>query len=98
MGARHRQLGLRRLIAMSSGFMTRTMSASFYRRLAPWAVVLLIGALLVGILPSVQAQTGASASDAITIGPDGKLVGTDNASSCLWYKFNYIGSHLTDTA
>src|SRR5207248_9168543 len=86
MGARSRQLGLRRLIAMPSGFMTRTMSAAFYRRLAPWAVVLLIGALLVRILPRAQAQPGASAADAIPIGPDGKFAGTAVPSSRPWRK------------
>jgi hypothetical protein len=83
---------------MSSGFMTRTTSASFYRRLAPWAVVLLIGALLVGVLPSAQAQTGASAADAIPIGTDGKFAGTDGPTTSLWYKFNYIGGNQTVTA
>jgi len=83
---------------MPSGFMARTRSASFYRRLAPWAVVLLIGALLVGVLPSAQAQTGASAADAIPIGTDGKFAGTDAPSSSLWYKFNYIGGNQTVTA
>ncbi len=83
---------------MPSGFMTRIMSASFYRRIAPWAVVLLIGALLVGVLPSAQAQTGATAADAIPIGIDGKFAGTDAPSSSLWYKFNYIGGNQTVTA
>jgi hypothetical protein len=83
---------------MPSGFMTRTMSASLYRRLAPWAVVLLIGALLIGILPSAQAQTGTSAAEAIPIGTDGKFAGTDAPASSLWFKFNYIGGNQTVTA
>jgi hypothetical protein len=68
------------------------------RRLAPWAVVLLIGALLVGVLPSAQAQSGSSASDAIPIGTDGKFAGTDGPTQSLWYKFNYIGGNQTVTA
>jgi hypothetical protein len=83
---------------MPSGLMTRITSASLSRRLAPWAVVLLIGALLVGILPIAQAQTGTTAADAIPIGTDGKFAGTDGPSSSLWYKFNYIGGNQTVTA
>lgn len=83
---------------MPSGFMTWTRSASFYRRLAPWAVVLLIGGLLVGVLPSALAQTGSTAADAIPIGTDGKFAGTDGPASSLWYKFNYIGNNQTVTA
>jgi hypothetical protein len=79
---------------MPAGLATPTtrLSSSVLRRLAPWAVVLLIGALLVGILPIAQAQTGSSAADAIPIGTDGKFAGTDGPSQVLWYKFNYIGS------
>src|SRR5579859_3197747 len=83
---------------MPSGLMKWMPSASFYRRLAPWAVVLLIGALLVGVLPSAQAQTGTTAADAIPIGADGKFAGTDASASSLWYKFNYIGGNQTVTA
>jgi len=83
---------------MPVGLMTRFASTSFYRRLAPWAVVLLIGALLMGVLPSAQAQTGTTAADAIPIGIDGKLAGTDGPSQSLWYKFNYIGGNQTVTA
>jgi hypothetical protein len=83
---------------MRSGLVTRTTSASFYRRLAPWAVVLLIGALLVGIMPVAQAQTGATAADAIPIGTDGKFAGTNGPSQSLWYKFNYIGGNQAVTA
>lgn len=64
---------------------------SLLRRLLPWAVVVLIGALLVGIMPTAQAQSGSSASDAIPIQVDGKFAGTDSASQSLWYKFNYVG-------
>ncbi|MBV9582637.1 MAG: hypothetical protein JO057_28975, partial [Chloroflexi bacterium] len=59
--------------------------------MAPWAVVVLIGAVLIGVLPSAQAQTGSSAADAIPIGTDGHFAGTAPASSSLWYKFNYNG-------
>ena len=45
---------------MSSGLVTRTTSSSLVRRLTPWAAVLLVGALLMGVLPSAQAQTGAN--------------------------------------
>src|SRR5579859_7270869 len=81
---------------MRSGLLTPT-SASVLRRLAPWAVVLLIGGLLIGVLPTAMAQTGASASDAIPVGPDGKFAGTDAPSSSLWYKFDYIGGGQTVT-
>jgi hypothetical protein len=82
-----------------SGPVTPTrLSPSVLRRLAPWAVVLLIGMLLVGILPTAQAQTGSSASDAIPIGTDGKFAGTDAPSTSLWYKFNYIGGGQVVTA
>src|SRR4030088_2124010 len=82
---------------MPSGLVTPTTS-SVLRRFAPWAVVLLIGVLLVGILPSAQAQSGSNAVDAIPIGTDGKFAGTDAASQSLWYKFNYIGGGQTVTA
>src|SRR5690242_6485111 len=75
-----------------------TSARHLLRRLAPWATVLVIGGLLLGVLPSAQAQTGASASDAIPIGTDGKFAGTDAPSSSLWYKFNYIGGNQTVTA
>jgi hypothetical protein len=84
-------------MVMPSGLVTSTMSSSVLRRLAPWAVVLLIGALLVGILPTAQAQTGSSAADAIPIGTDGKFAGTDGDSQSLWYKFNYIGGNQVVT-
>ncbi|HEX8968300.1 MAG TPA: hypothetical protein VF937_10490, partial [Chloroflexota bacterium] len=61
-------------------------------------MVLLIGALLVGVLPTAEAQTGSSAGDAIPIGTDGKFAGTDGPSTSLWYKFNYIGANQTVTA
>ena len=76
---------------MRSGLLTRTTSSPVLRRLAPWTVVLLIGVLLLGVLPSVQAQSGSSASDAIPITTDGKFAGTDAPSTNLWYKFNYVG-------
>src|SRR5258707_7791786 len=79
---------------MPSGLLTRTSSLSVIRRLAPWAVVLLIGALLIGILPA-QAQNGSSAVEAIPIGTDGKFAGTDAPATSLWYKFNYIGGGQT---
>jgi hypothetical protein len=67
------------------------MSKSVVRRLAPWAVVLLVGGLLIGVLPSVQAQTGTSAADAFPVGADGKFAGTAGPSQSIWYKFNYVG-------
>ncbi|TME42849.1 MAG: hypothetical protein E6I75_02010 [Chloroflexi bacterium] len=76
---------------MPSGLMKRATSSSVVRRTAPWATVVLIGALLLGVLPSVQAQSGSSASDAIPIGTDGKFAGTDSPSQSLWYEFNFIG-------
>jgi hypothetical protein len=82
---------------MSSGLVTRVRSASFARRLAPWAVVLLVGVLLMGILPSAQAQSGASAAEAIPIGTDGKFAGTTGPTQSLWYKFNYVGGNQTST-
>jgi hypothetical protein len=82
---------------MPSGLLTRTSSLSVIRRLAPWAVVLLIGALLIGILPA-QAQNGSSAVEAIPVGTDGKFAGTDASATSLWYKFNYIGGGQTVTA
>src|SRR5919204_4011443 len=83
---------------MPSGAVTRTACWSVIRRLAPWAVVLLVGGLMLGVLPGAQAQTGSSASDAIPIGTDGKFAGTDNASQSLWYKFNYVGGGQTVTS
>jgi hypothetical protein len=76
---------------MPSGLVIRTMSKSVVRRLAPWAVVLLVGGLLIGVLPSVQAQTGTSAADAFPVGADGKFAGTAGPSQSIWYKFNYVG-------
>src|SRR3982074_3010083 len=84
---------------MPSGQVTPTLSSSsVLRRLAPWAVVLLIGALLVGILPTVQAQTGSRAADAIPIGTDGKFAAPDPASPGLCNKFNYVGGNQAVTA
>ena len=83
---------------MRSDLLQRTMSSSAVRRLSPWAVVVLVGALLLGVMPSVQAQTGSSASDAIPIGTDGHFAGTDAANQSLWYKFNYVGGGQTVTA
>src|SRR5512144_139099 len=86
---------------MSSGLLTRTTSSSVIRRLMPWAAVLLIGALLVGVLPSAQAQTGANAVEAIPIGTDGRFAGTagpfGSSTQNVWYKFNYIGGGQTVT-
>src|SRR5690349_15298423 len=89
---------------MSSGLAARALSPSTLRRLTPWAVVLVVGALLIGILPSAEAQTGASASDAIPVTTDGKFAGTTGPAgstsgppSILWYKFNYIGGNQTST-
>ncbi|HEV7664948.1 MAG TPA: hypothetical protein VGQ62_15565, partial [Chloroflexota bacterium] len=82
---------------MPSGLVARTISLSVVRRLTPWAVVALIGALLVGIIPSAQAQTGSNAVEAIPIGTDGRFAGTDAPASSLWYKFNYIGGNQTVT-
>ena len=76
---------------MPSGLVIRTTSRSVVRRLAPWAVVLFVGGLLIGVLPSVQAQTGTSASDAFPVGADGKFAGTAGPSQSVWYKFNYVG-------
>ncbi len=73
------------------------MSWSIARRLTPWAVVLLVGVLLIGILPTVEAQTGASATDALPIANDGKFAGTTQPSSSLFYKFNYNGGNQTST-
>src|SRR5580765_146298 len=82
---------------MSSGLVARATSASFVRRLTPWAVVLLVGALLMSILPTAQAQSGSSAAEAIPIGNDGRFAGTDGFSQSLWYKFNYVGGNQTAT-
>jgi len=76
----------------------RTTASSAVRRLSPWAVVFLVGALLLGIMPSAQAQTGSSAADAIPIGTDGHFAGSDGPNSSLWFKFNYIGGGQTATA
>lgn len=82
---------------MSSGVVRRMLSSAVVRRLSPWAVVVLVGALLLGVLPSAQAQTGASAADAIPITSDGRFSGTDAPSTSLWYKFNYLGKNQTAT-
>jgi hypothetical protein len=82
---------------MSSGLAARALSPSTLRRLTPWAVVLVVGALLIGILPTVEAQTGASAADAIPVTTDGKFAGTTAASTSLWYKFNYVGGGQVST-
>jgi hypothetical protein len=83
---------------MRSNLFERARSSSVLRRLVPWAVVVLIGALLIGVMPSAQAQSGSSAADAIPIGTDGRFAGTDAANQSLWYKFNYIGGGQQVTA
>ncbi|MGI9149629.1 MAG: hypothetical protein ACR2IK_24275 [Chloroflexota bacterium] len=75
----------------SSPVMSTRLSPSVLRRLTPWAVVLLIGALLVGVLPIAEAQTGSNAAGALPMSTDGKLAGTAAPSTSIWYKFNYIG-------
>jgi hypothetical protein len=82
---------------MPAGLVTATTSSTL-RRLAPWIVVVLIGAVLLGVLPSAQAQSGGSAADAIPIGTDGRFAGTAAASQVVWYKFNYIGGNQQATA
>jgi hypothetical protein len=76
---------------------TRTLSSPIARRLTPWVVVLLVGGLLMGVLPSAQAETGSSASDAIPVQTDGKFAGIVQPASKLWYKFNYIGGNQATT-
>src|SRR5215475_9102803 len=83
---------------MRSDLFDRTKTVSVVRRLSPWAVVLLIGALLLGIMPTAQAQNGSSAAEAIPIGTDGHFAGTTSASQSLWYKFNYVGGGQAVTA
>jgi hypothetical protein len=67
------------------------------RRLAPWLAVIVIGALLLGVMPSAQAQTGATAADAIPVNSDGTFTGLAGPSQILWYKFNYLGGSQTVT-
>jgi hypothetical protein len=76
---------------MRSDGLERLRSSAVLRRALPWGVVVLIGVLLVGIMPSAQAQTGSSAADAIPVGTDGRFTGTNGPSQNLWYKFNYVG-------
>jgi hypothetical protein len=76
---------------MRSDLLDRAKTVSLVRRLSPWAVVLLIGALLLGVMPTAQAQNGSSAAEAIPIGTDGHFAGTNAANQSLWYKFNYVG-------
>lgn len=82
---------------MRSVVLERTKALSVIRRLVPWAVVLVIGALLISFIPVAQAQSGASATEAIPIGTDGRFAGTTAASQSLWYKFTYIGGNNTVT-
>ena len=82
----------------SRGLVTRFTSATLVRRLSPWATVLLIGGLLLGILPNALAQNGSSATEAIPIGTDGRFSGTTAPASSLWYKFTYNGGNQTITA
>src|SRR5215207_3487307 len=76
---------------------SRTLSSPLVQRLAPWIVVLVVGGLLIGVLPSAEAQTGASAADAIPIQTDGKFAGTAQPGAKLWYKFNYVGNNQATT-
>lgn len=62
------------------------------RRLAPWAVVLLVGGLMSGVLPVAEAASGASPSDAIPVGSDGKFSGVDQPSRSTWYRFTYVAN------
>jgi hypothetical protein len=78
---------------MSDGQQSGTHLASpVVRRLAPWAVVLLVGALMSGVLPVAQAATGTSPSDAIPIGTDGKFSGVDQPSRSTWYRLTYVAN------
>ncbi len=84
---------------MRSDLLERVKCSPMVRRLVPWATVLVIGALLIGVLPSAQAQTGASATEAIPISnTDGRFAGTVAANQSLWYKFNYVGGGQQVTA
>jgi len=82
---------------MRSDLVDRAKSASVLRRLSPWAVVVLIGVLLVGIMPNANAQGGGSAADAIPVGNDGRFAGVAGVTQSVWYKFNYIGGGQTAT-
>jgi hypothetical protein len=53
--------------------------------------VVLIGVLLIGLMPTAEAQNGSSPTEAIPINTDGRWAGTTGPSASLWYKFNYIG-------
>ena len=84
---------------MPSGLVTRTASSSVLRRLAPWAVVVLIGALLLGILPSRPGADRAPAPPTRSrSAPTASSPAPTPPSQSLWYKFNYIGGGQTVTA
>ncbi|MBO0883287.1 MAG: hypothetical protein J2P17_23710 [Mycobacterium sp.] len=84
---------------MRSDLFERARSSPLARRLVPWATVLLIGAFLIGVQPSAQAQSGSSAAEAIPISnSDGRFAGTVAANQSLWYKFNYVGGGQQVTA
>jgi hypothetical protein len=72
--------------------MTSSGGQQLVRRLAPWAVVLLVGGLMSGILPVAQAATGASPGDAIPVGTDGKFSGIDQPTRSTWYRFTYVAN------
>ncbi len=67
------------------------------RRVAPWTVVLLLGAVMVGMLPSAFAQNGTSAADAIPIGADGQFTATTAAGQSTWFHFLYAGGSQNAT-
>ncbi len=81
---------------MSSGQQTGA-SRPQYRRLALWSALPLLGVLLAGVLSSAFAQTGASASDAIPIGSDGRFTATTAAQQSTWFRFAYAGESQVAT-
>jgi hypothetical protein len=63
------------------------------RPFIPWLVVLLLAGLVVGLLPSARAQSGANASSAIPINPDGSFVGSVATGTPIWFVFSYGGGN-----
>jgi hypothetical protein len=59
--------------------------------------VALIGALVLGALPSALAAPGDSAAEALGVGPDGRFAGTAQPQKSTWYVIHYQGSDTAAT-
>ncbi len=70
----------------------RDKASPLFRYAALWSALLLVAMLLAATLPTVFAQTGATANEAIPVGRDGRFGATTAGKQSTWFRFAYAGS------